>query len=220
MEKATRIISNILFVVLAVSLILAILAFLIPRFTSIQYRAVRTGSMEPEIPVGSVVVVVPTPEEQIQVGDDVTYITQSNQIVTHRVLGIDRDNGVFTTYGVANGMENTDPPVRYENIIGVAKFHVPWIGPAVIYLNTLSGKIVALTVILGIAILGSLLSVIAKGGAHGADSGKDKVLVGAHAAHAPSFKRGQRLQKPKRMQKQRSVRPEETDAFWNGDDEM
>ncbi len=170
MKKAIRIISNILFVVLAVSLILGILIFLIPRFTPVQYRAVRTGSMEPDIPVGSMVVVVPTPADEIQVGDDVTYITQSNQAVTHRVLEIDSENNVFTTYGIANGANNTDPPLAYENIIGVAKFHIPWIGSAITYLDTLSGKIVAVTVILAIALLGALLSAIA-------NSKKDKQKV-------------------------------------------
>lgn len=163
MKKAIRVISNILFVTFTVSLILAIFVFLIPRFTSIQYRAVRTGSMEPDIPVGSMVVVVPTPADEIKIGDDVTYITRSNQVVTHRVLEIDRETNTFTTYGIANGVNNTDPPLAYENIIGVARFHIPWIGPAITYLDTLSGKIVTGTVLLSVFILSLLLSTIVSG---------------------------------------------------------
>ena len=223
MKKAIRIISNILFVVLAVSLILGILIFLIPRFTPVQYRAVRTGSMEPDIPVGSMVVVVPTPADEIQVGDDVTYITQSNQAVTHRVLEIDSENNVFTTYGIANGANNTDPPLAYENIIGVAKFHIPWIGSAITYLDTLSGKIVAVTVILAIALLGAPLSAIA-------NSKKDKqnVLPAVQNDNsrdtpipfkAEENKPSSTIEKPeKHSKKERKTRPEATDAFWNGDD--
>lgn len=161
--KALNIIKHILFGVTIAALILAIAIFSIPLFTDIEYRAVRTGSMEPEIPVGSLVMVVPTAAEDIQEGDDVTYVTQSNQVVTHRVLEIDRENNIYTTYGIANGADNKDAPVKYENIIGVAKFHIPAIGPAVIYLNTLSGKIIAGTVILGLFILSLLLSTIAAG---------------------------------------------------------
>lgn len=161
--KALNIIKNILFGVTIAALVLAIAIFSIPLFTDIEYRAVRTGSMEPEIPVGSLVMVVPTAAEDIREGDDVTYVTQSNQVVTHRVLEIDRENNIYTTYGIANGADNKDAPVKYENIIGVAKFHVPAIGPAVIYLNTLSGKIIAGTVILGLFILSLLLSTIAAG---------------------------------------------------------
>ena len=161
--KALKIIKNILFGVTLAALILAIALFTLPLFTDIEYRAVQTGSMEPDIPVGSLVVVVPTPAEEIQVGDDVTYVTQSGQVVTHRVLEIDRENNTFVTYGVANGADSRDPELQYDNILGVAKFHIPWIGPAVIYLNTLTGKIVAGTVILSLFILSLLLSVIASG---------------------------------------------------------
>ncbi len=223
MKKAIRIISNILFVVLAVSLILGILIFLIPRFTPVQYRAVRTGSMEPDIPVGSMVVVVPTPADEIQVGDDVTYITQSNQAVTHRVLEIDSENNVFTTYGIANGANNTDPPLAYENIIGVAKFHIPWIGSAITYLDTLSGKIVAVTVILAIALLGALLSAIAN-----SKKDKQKVLPAVQNDNsrdtpipfkAEENKPSSTIEKPeKHSKKEKKTRPEATDAFWNGDD--
>ncbi len=161
--KALKIIKNILFGVTLAALILAIAIFTIPLVTDIEYRAVQTGSMEPEIPVGSLVVVVPTAAEEIQVGDDVTYVTQGGQVVTHRVFSIDRENNTFITYGVANGVDNKDPELQYENIIGVAVFHIPVIGEAVIYLNTVTGKLVAGTVILSLFILSLLLSVIASG---------------------------------------------------------
>lgn len=227
MKQMIRVISNILFVVLAVSLIFAIFVFLIPRFTPIQYRAVRTGSMEPDIPVGSMVVVVPTSADNIKVGDDVTYVSQSNQVVTHRVLNIDLESGVFTTYGIANGVDNADPPVAYENIIGVAKFHIPWIGPAILYLDTLSGKIAAITVILVIALLGALLSVIAKGRQSGKQSAEPPNEAETSGITRIPFQKGERTSSPAikspRLQGtrlQKKVRPEETDAFWIGDDEM
>ena len=179
--------------------------------------------MEPDIPVGSMVVVVPTPADEIQVGDDVTYITQSNQAVTHRVLEIDSENNVFTTYGIANGANNTDPPLAYENIIGVAKFHIPWIGSAITYLDTLSGKIVAVTVILAIALLGALLSAIAN-----SKKDKQKVLPAVQNDNsrdtpipfkAEENKPSSTIEKPeKHSKKEKKTRPEATDAFWNGDD--
>ncbi len=158
-----KIIKNIIFTVTIVVLILGIALFTVPLFTDIEYRAVQTGSMEPDIPTGSLVVVVPTASEDISIGDDVTYVTSSGQVVTHRVIEIDRETNTFVTYGIANGINNKDPELAYENIIGVAKFHIPWLGLAVIYLDTLSGKIVAGTVILSLFILSTLLSVIVSG---------------------------------------------------------
>lgn len=202
--KALNIIKNILFGVTVAALILAIAIFSIPRVTDIEYRAVRTGSMEPEIPVGSLVIVVPAPAEDIHVGDNVTFVTQSSQVVTHRVLETDPENQVYTTYGIANGADNRDAPVKYENIIGVAKFHIPAIGSAVVYLDTLSGKIMAGTVILGLFILSLLLSVIA--------SGKEQKEM--------SREKNRKRRRKRRERRRRKMRKKETtDEFWNGGNE-
>ena len=67
---------------------------LVPLVTGASTYTVLTGSMRPALPVGTVVVVRPTPVEQIAVGEVVTFLahdpgTSATRVVTHRVIGID-----------------------------------------------------------------------------------------------------------------------------------
>lgn len=70
-----------------------------------RYRTltVLTGSMRPTLPLGSVAVVVPTPVQQIAVGDVITYAipVEDHRVVTHRVVEV-IEPGVIRTKGDAN----------------------------------------------------------------------------------------------------------------------
>jgi signal peptidase len=75
---------------------------------------------------------------------------------------------MVTTKGVANKM--SDAPTRYENVLGVVRFHVPYVGYPLLWLGTTQGKIVsiaALAAILLILLLARLFSRNRKaGGGH------------------------------------------------------
>ena len=121
MKKVLNIISNIFVYILIILLIIIIIS----KIQGIEYKVVLTPSMEPELPVGSLLVIKPTEYEDIKIGDDVTYIrSNSNVVVTHRV--IQKEDGYITTQGIANDI--ADNPIAYENVIGVVKFNIPKIG--------------------------------------------------------------------------------------------
>jgi signal peptidase len=67
-----------------------------------RYEPVYTGSMEPAIPVGSVVVIKPANPETLKVGDIICFKTEaeSPKTVTHRIIGITSQG--FITKGDAN----------------------------------------------------------------------------------------------------------------------
>lgn len=117
------------FVGLCVVILLALVV--IPRVIGATPYTVISGSMEPGIPTGSVVVAEPQPFEEVGVGDVVTYQLEPGQaeVVTHRVVGIDTVDGEprLRTQGDAN--EEADPePVRSEQLRGTVRYHVPYIG--------------------------------------------------------------------------------------------
>ena len=90
-----------------------------------------SGSMEPEIPVGSIVVAQEVSDGQVQFDDVVTYQLESGepQTVTHRVIAVDIVEGEvrYRTQGDAN--DSIDPePVRAEQIRGKVIYHVPYLG--------------------------------------------------------------------------------------------
>lgn len=82
------------------------------------------GSMEPTLEIGDVVIIKKLPQEQIKVGDILTYkLSENGDYCTHRIIEID-ENGNFKTQGDAN--DSPDPAiVKYNNVIGITyyKFH-------------------------------------------------------------------------------------------------
>lgn len=90
-----------------------------PSLFGYQALIVRSGSMEPAIPTGSVVVDQPVPPNTLQVGDVITFETHDGgvSVVTHRIAEITEagPSPVFRTKGDAN--TTIDPTyVRYVNV--------------------------------------------------------------------------------------------------------
>jgi len=92
-----------------------------------RYEPVYTGSMEPAIPVGSVVVIKPADPETLKVGDIICFKTEAEypKTVTHRIIGI-------TSQGfITKGDANEDPDqwiVKKENVIGKVIAVIPLLG--------------------------------------------------------------------------------------------
>ena len=96
---------------------------------SVDVKIVQSGSMEPAIPTGSLVLV--KAEERYQTDDVITFTTRgvSDVPTTHRVVrdALQAGDLVYYTKGDANN--DIDPePVRPENIIGKVVFSVPYLG--------------------------------------------------------------------------------------------
>ncbi len=102
---------------------------------------VQTGSMEPTYPVGTMIVVEKVDFAQLQEGDVITFRMGENTIVTHRLVGIDRNTQQLTTKGDNNNV--ADSPHGFDSVIGRVKYGVPFLGYAVLLLNTNFGRIMA-----------------------------------------------------------------------------
>ena len=154
-------VKKILFYLVAALLAAAILGTAVLRLLGFQFRAVRTGSMEPDLPVGAMVVIKKTPLEDIRVGDDVTFVRDKNlTVVTHRVVAIDRAEEMLTTQGIANN--TLDAPVYYENVLGVVVLSVPGLGYALTWLDSTQGRIIVITAIIALVLLWILLGLLFK----------------------------------------------------------
>lgn len=97
----------------------------------IKARIVLTGSMEPMISPGDIVILLPTTRTTPQLGDVVAYTARrfSGEEVgtfTHRIIGGDPVNG-FLVKGDANLSPDVQKP-KIADISGVVFFVVPWIG--------------------------------------------------------------------------------------------
>lgn len=114
----------------AIIIVVGLLLFaLFPIKGNYQIKIVKSGSMEPSIKTGSIVVI--KPEAQYKIGDVVTFgkDTKIDIPTTHRIVSNRAVDGVimFTTKGDANNA--TDPAeIRQSDIHGKVLFDVPYFG--------------------------------------------------------------------------------------------
>lgn len=90
-----------------------------------QPVAITSGSMEPALAVGDVVLLDP-PGAELAVGEVVTFRRSDGGLVTHRIVGIDGE-GMLTTRGDANA----DPDARAvapDDVVGIGGLAVPLAG--------------------------------------------------------------------------------------------
>ena len=125
------------------------LSLVVPRAFGITCYTVLTGSMEPAVPVGSVVYAKPTEPAQLEAGDVIVFYDGRNEIpVTHRVVENQSSDGQVITKGDANSSVDI-APIPYSNIIGKVVLHLSVLGRLITPLGTTMGKIAMFLVLLG-----------------------------------------------------------------------
>ena len=127
-------------------------------FMGYSYFTVLTPSMQDEIPKGSFILVKKTEPQELNTGDNITFMKDANTSVTHKITNIYENyenSGAkgFQTKGVNNA--DPDKDIVYEaNIVGKVIFVIPGMGAAISYLKT---NIYIIFIIFGLCILLSFL---------------------------------------------------------------
>lgn len=113
------------FIIIAI-LVLYIAFLLVQRLSNnnsvMGYRVftIITGSMEPTIEVGDVILVADISAEDLKVDDIITYKSTASDsegmLITHRIIDINEEDGMITTKGDANDVE--DQPITSEQVYG------------------------------------------------------------------------------------------------------
>lgn len=119
--------------------ILACLAAVVPRALGYEIYHIVSGSMEPEIPVGSVIYVDATLPEDMAAGDIIAF-WRDDAVVAHRVVENRVIEGELITKGDANEQEDVSP-AAYRDVIGRVAKHYPYIGAILVLFATTVGKV-------------------------------------------------------------------------------
>jgi signal peptidase len=128
MKKVFKILHVVLYsLIIGVGLLLLITLF--PIEGNFQIKIVSSGSMEPAVKVGSIVIIKPV--SQYKVGDVVTFGGKNEDEIptTHRIISERISDGevLYSTKGDAN--EDKDPSeIREKDVIGKVLFSVPFVG--------------------------------------------------------------------------------------------
>ena len=160
----TRIL-NLTGIVLMVAVITATIPLTIPKLFGIHIYQVLSGSMVPVYPIGSVIYVKECSPQEVKIGDVITFLIEkdSDNVVTHRVVGIDMDQGKFITKGYAN--PGKDPEgVLFTNVVGKTVFCIPIGGIIYEKFNTILGKIFLVSIFILTFIIWLLADKLKKSG--------------------------------------------------------
>jgi signal peptidase I len=134
---------------LMVIVIAACLTLVIPKLAGYDSYVVVSGSMEPSIPVGSIVYSEETDPALLRAGDVIVFVdpTRGTTPITHRVVSNNPFKESIITKGDANTNQDINP-VTYENVIGIVRAHVPRIGFTAAMFTSRLGKLVAALILL------------------------------------------------------------------------
>ena len=157
-KKVRAIICNIIGKTILVVVILLCIPLILPKIFEYQVYNVISGSMEPEIPVGSLVFIDEIEAEKVQEGDVIAFYSASDSgaIIVHRVEKNQVVSGQFITKGDAN--DKADPvPIKYELLIGKVVMNIPVLGKILSAMVTIQGKIV----VGGLVLFATILQLIA-----------------------------------------------------------
>jgi len=120
-----------------------------------SYFTVLSGSMQNEIPKGALVVTRKTNTADLQIGDNITFLKNSNNTtVTHQIVGIyenydQKGARGFQTQGVNNAQPDKDA-VLESNVVGKVVFSLPNVGAL---LAALSENLVFVLFLLGLLLI-------------------------------------------------------------------
>jgi signal peptidase len=154
-NKIKNIINNIIYIILIPILIYNVSLIVqainnpnkTPSFLGTKTYVIISGSMEPNIDIGDIVIVKEIKaENQLKVGDIISYRSNQN-VITHRIIRIEEDeNGKlqFITKGDNNNTEDDDN-ITYDNIEGRVEKIIPKFGKIAL---TLQNKTIILLILI------------------------------------------------------------------------
>jgi len=136
--------------ILAGLIVLGLLAVTVgPRFLPYQALIVRSGSMSPTIPTGSIVFYKKIAAAKVKVGDVIVFDKpgDASEKVTHRVYKI--GHGATGEYYITKGDANGTPDDWRVPAVGtgwISVFHVPVAGYALVYLQSTLARLLLLVI--------------------------------------------------------------------------
>lgn len=145
-RRARRIITALSFLAVALTAILAV-AMVLPKLIGYERFVITSGSMDPTLPVGSIVYDRVVPVDALKVGDIITFVPPPaygvRTHVTHRIVEIDRDTRdrfgrrqtIFRTKGDSN--PDVDPwrMVLDRDEHAIVAYHLPYLGYVYLFLS-------------------------------------------------------------------------------------
>ena len=162
-KRFTRLLGNLLLVCMVLLSLSAIYSIYqiktnpseLPSIMGYKFMTVLTGSMEPKVKTGDLIIVKPIHAELLQVNDVITYRIGNGTLVTHRIIDLFTQDGeiIFQTKGDANNIED-EKLVQSEQIVGSMVFLLPKFGYLANFIKSPVGVITILALLVTTFLIG------------------------------------------------------------------
>ena len=145
-NKIIKTIKTIFYIIMTLILIVSVSLIIqkirkpaeIPSFFGYKAFVVASGSMEPTLDFGDIVIIRETEQNNINTGDIITFLEKDNNksTITHRIVNIIEEDGKikYQTKGDNNNTRD-DELVTYDNIEGKYQFKISKLGRAILKLQ-------------------------------------------------------------------------------------
>lgn len=135
----------------------------LPSVFGYMSMTVLTGSMEPRLEAGDLIIVKTANLEKAKVNDVITFKNSNNTLITHRIVDVITENGSisFQTKGDANNIVDQELVLK-EQVIGSLQFHIPKAGHLMNFLKSPLGLSMLVIFLCLIATIGNLKNLTTK----------------------------------------------------------
>lgn len=151
-KKVKKIIFSIIFLISFICICILLISKMlnpntVPDLLGYKSFIIISGSMEPHLKVGDLIVVKEIDANKIKKGDIISF-WEGESLVTHRVEEILKENGEkhFKTKGDNNNKED-ETLVTISNIEGICKFRIPKVGKLIMHSQNVWGFIIIFGII-------------------------------------------------------------------------
>lgn len=151
-KKVKKIIFSIIFLISFICISILLISKMlnpntVPDLLGYKSFIIISGSMEPYLKVGDMIIVKEIDSDEIKKGDVISF-WEGESLVTHRVEEILEENGEkhFKTKGDNNNKED-EKLVTNSNIEGICKFRIPKVGKLIMHSQNIWGFIIIFGII-------------------------------------------------------------------------
>ena len=130
-----------------------------------NFFVILSGSMEEELPVGSLIMTEKVDPSTLKVGDIISFVSIDDafkdEIVTHKIRSIGQHEGelAFETYGIATGASDSAPALA-SKVLGKHQLTIPELGRAVIFIQGERGFLIIIIIPLAILFVIQIIKLI------------------------------------------------------------
>ena len=145
---------NIIGIAIPVLVIAFMIPLALPQIRGQRTYNIETGSMEPKVPVGSMIIVEDCDPGDLVEGDIIAF-SAGETVVAHRVVSNNVLEGKLETKGDANEEKDLEP-VDYDQVSGIVSKIMPGAGLAMNFATSTGGRVC----LMGMILCGVLFNVL------------------------------------------------------------